>query len=801
MMGMPRLRRLLLPALGVWLVWAYAAHEWRGLDALGLAWRELAAPVAAPTPAGFLRAWAGRIGGLAAFAAVQAACLVAGAAALRLARLRASVFTALPAGWALTGGAAAGLALAGIAFPFPVIAVAVLPALLGPRRAARRLVPPPVVVPRAGVARLAAAVLLGALTVVAIAAQAPQTEVDPLTYHLEKPLRALAAGRFVAHPASYYDYLPPLWEALLLPLFAGGGEPAVRWFPPALLAFLAAGVGRLAGRAGWPAAALVASNPFLAGQALMAKNDLCIAAFAVALLPLCAARRPRREGAGAVVIGALAGAAFLTKYTTGGYLLPAAAAALLATGRPARRFLPPLLGAAAVVALPLLAHNWLLTRDPVYPAGHAAIASPWFPPIAAVRLREALYGITRQDPGAVSKWRNLEGLWSSGEETFLRWAALLPALLVLPVWRGLDRAALAALATLAVAWAAGPPPVRFGAAMFPIGILIAARATSALPAARPGSWRWLLPALLALQAAHVLLLPSLAAALRAGAGLEDPGAYRARRLTTFAALADVVRTAAGPGARVVLAGDSRAAALLPASARFPAYGAAAFPPYRAVAGARDLRDVTRRMRQHGWTWLAYNRLSAFFWRRSLADDPWTERELTLWARWWTTHAERVWESPVTDLQQGYFYLWRLRRAPVPAARRERAALPGLEGWIWTAEARARAGDVPGALARLAALRRAAGDFAVPDIIEAVMLRDRLHPGPRRALLLRATALGWRSPEVFADLAGYAAAAGRDAEARDWIARARTLDPALPDDALLGLMRRAGREARTAPALR
>ena len=59
--------------------------------------------------------------------------------------------------------------------------------------------------------------------------------------------------------------------------------------------------------------------------------------------------------------------------------------------------------------------------------------------------------------------------------------------------------------------------------------------------------------------------------------------------------------------------------------------------------------------------------------------------------------------------------------------------------------------------RFDALKRAAGDFAVTDVVEADIFRELMAPERREALLQGAVARRWRSPRVFAELAGYAAA--------------------------------------------
>jgi hypothetical protein len=759
----------------MWIGWVIVDHEVRGAGEFGRALRMLAAPVTSPSAAVFARLWAARAGSLAVFLLVQWGCLAAGRRTARLAGLPAGLWVALPLGWTVAGSAAFGAALAGLARPAVLAILALVPLMPpGPEAGLPRL--PRWRIPRDPVSRTSLAVLAVAVTLLTVAALAPEVQVDPLTYHYDRPLQALRLGRLVPRPASCFDLMPSLWEMILLPLFAAGGEPATRWLNPTVVILLSAGVWRLANRLTGPvwasiAAALFASNPFVAREATMAKNDLFAAALGLTAFAMLVEPGPRRRGlrGSSTIAGWLVGAAFATKYTTGGYLLPAALAALAVGRRAPKRPAWRLAAGFGAAAAPALLYGWLFTGDPVYPNAARWTGSPWFSDISAIRLREALYGITRQDPAAVSKWRNLEGAFGPGEETFMRWAVFLPALALVPRWSVPGRALLAFSAVLAAVWTTGPPPVRFGAPLFPAGAVLAVLGLAAL---RPR--HGLLAVVLVLQLGHFLASPPVIDALRAGAGFEAPAAWRARKLSTLQVAAGAVSRLAGPRASLLLVGDSRAAVFAP-PVTITAFSASAFPPFLAVHASRTPDEAWKRLRQHGWTHLVYNRLGAFFWQRSMADDPWTAADLERWAAVWRAHADFVWESPTLDLEQGYFYLWRL----VPhAGRHSTAAIPGLEGWVWRMDGEVRAGRLDAGAADLASLRRAAGDYGLTDSIEARMFRARLSPDSERRLLERAVARGWRSPPVCLRLADLARQAGRPADARRWTSAALAIEPAL-----------------------
>jgi len=755
------------------LLW-FELRTWPGFVS---ALAELAVPVQWAGMAGLAHEWAGRTGGLVVFVLLQISCLGAGTAAARLLRLHPRPWRDLPLGWLAMGTAFAGTALAGLAFPAVLALLAVAPLaavrwgdlrpVRGKGRKGRDNESPQFLPLLAVSAAVLAVVLLVGL--------APETEGDPLTCHYANPLRILGLHRMTAWPFSIHDDYPFLYESLLLPLFGAGGEQAVRWFNPLLLALLSALAYRAGARfmgRGWAmvGAGLVATNPFLASQAVVGKNDLMMAVFGLAAIQAVA---ESRSGRSLVAAGLLCGGAFAVKYN-GAYLVPALAVCAIFAGGAKPKLAVLLLPGAVLGALPVLAKNFLLTGDPLYPFLGAVFGGPFTSAISRARLREHLFVLTGQDPSVIGPGmavRSLTGAGASPDESLGRWFLLLPLLLGVRRLVPEARVHLYALAVLAAAWAMGPPHARYAAVLFPSGYILVAYGFSAW---YPGARRVALVlawALLLGQAVHAVASAPIARLVRAGLGLEDERAYRMRRLgPVWGARQAVGRE---PGARrVLLLGDNRSA-LLDIPADFAAFGGPAFPPYGIIAASRTVDEVVKRVHQSGWTQVIYNRLSAFFWSRSLADDPWTERDLALWGDFWARHAEPVYESPKMDLERGYYYVYRLVDAP---RARSFAVLPGVEGWVWRME-QARASGNRGELASLlASLKRAAGSYGITDRVEADMSGPGESREKVRSLLLRAVARGFRSPPVFLHLAALAAEGGDSAGAARWKEEAEALEP-------------------------
>ena len=744
------------------------------------AFHALTVPVTPASFGGFLEVWTGRLAGLALFILMQAGCLAMGkgVSALVSPGRRSSAMSCLPIGWLTLGLVMYGLSLSGLAFRSVLGAAAfgagffgLHPLICSARRWRNTI-------PDARINRLILAAGALVTVVMFLTALAPEVEVDALTYNYANPLRILSLGRQVEWPFSIADDLPALWEMLLLPLLAAGGEAATRWFNPFLAVFMAMLVYRILGGftgRSWAlaAAVLLVTNPYMVRQASTAKNDMLAAAMALSVLAQVLAAGKGRLVPACAVAGILSGGAFVTKYNAG-LVLAAVPVSLAVMGRLNAGRVLALVAGFAVAATPSLLRNGLMTGNPLFPFASSLFPSPFFSEIARSQLHTNMFVVTLQDPGAISRWLSVKAAIGAGsDESFMRWLALLPCVF-LAAWRAPQaRVVLASLLVMLAGWMAGPPQVRYGLAAFPLGVMAGAYGLSGL---RVGRMRdaagWIAGLAIVLQVAHACANTKTGQAIRAGIGLETAEGYRMRVLTSYETAVRAVNRLAGPTDRVFSHGESRTAPLT-ALSYMGFFGDAVFPPFAMVKASRTPDEVWKKFRQQGWTLLLYNRISAFFWSRSLSADPWTERELNLWAVFWREHAEAVWESPSLDLMQGYYYLFRIYPHSPGAPR---AVLPGVEGWVRRVEEARQAGQKIEMRDCLDALRRAAGDFGVIDRVEADMSGPAIPRDRVRFLLNRAVSRGFRSPPVYLHLAAMARADGDHAGAARWIKRAEELEP-------------------------
>lgn len=416
-------------------------------------------------------------------AVLTLACLGGGRLAVRLAApapagpplARAVVELALGAG--VLAAAAAALGAVGWLRPLPLLLVLVALAVAGAAGLRRYL--PASLAPLVPALRLPALLLAatGALTL--LTAATPSPFYDQLHYHLAFPFQWLRHGRIEVFPRQAYSYFPAtvglLYTYALAALGAGAAQ-AVHWW---LGGVAVAGTGALAAalrgpRAGWWAAALLATTPSVMLLATWAAADLAILAFTVAALVmlLLAVRDARLAAAPGwwVLVGALAGLAAGCKYLA---VLTAAApiaVAVLAVPTPAGavRRLPRLalagLGGLASFG-PWLLRNAVATGNPVYP-----FLGGRFPPHGAVAAGD-LAEVAAKIPGI--GWSRPELVQIASLTTFSpvgdagsigpAYLALLP-LAAWAAWRGRRSfAAVLAAAWLAATagWAAGPPTGRY----------------------------------------------------------------------------------------------------------------------------------------------------------------------------------------------------------------------------------------------------------------------------------------------------------------------------------------------------
>ncbi|HET8629340.1 MAG TPA: glycosyltransferase family 39 protein [Thermomicrobiales bacterium] len=496
------------------------------------------------------------------------ALLLAHALGARL--LRALRLTAAPAEGAAyaTGLGLGALAYAALALGFlglyrpPVLLAAVaLAAILlrrdlatgaaGLLRAARRAREVAGTMPR-GVPVLVV-LLAGATLLALLGALTPPHHYDPLSYHLVAPERYLQTGHIAPLPHLEYANLPFTAEVLygvglafgslvfgqLLHLAFGGVTALALW---------ALARRRFDGPTAWLALAVFLATPLVTVWARVADVDLALACYV--LLMLAAALRAYDDDAGPaarrwlLLAGVCGGLALGTKYQAL-FVVPVLALLFAIDGawrlrrgvRAVAGDIAVFLGAAAVVAAPWYAKNWLALGNPLWPlffggrdlgAGVPALLTYYARGMALSPRTIAGYLAL---PLQVYLRGDIEQRFAILSPLFV----LLPALVALPRRRDLGYCLILSAAIFA-GWAAGFQELRY---LLPLCAPLALATAYVLRAARArrGLRRAVRPALIA-----CALLTLGVTALQVGAdrpvgvllGRESQDAYLRQSITTGA---------------------------------------------------------------------------------------------------------------------------------------------------------------------------------------------------------------------------------------------------------------------------
>jgi hypothetical protein len=422
----------------------------------------------------------------------------------------------------------------------------------------------------------AAVLLLGSL----LEALAPAVHFDALVYHLALPRAFLFQQRLAPVAGNPYWGMPLTQELLFGWAIALAGPTAA-----AVLGWMV-GVAALAGTlalgrqydglAGWIAVAALIAGSTLSGSLGWAYADWLVALLGSAiLLALCQWWKDHQPAA-LMAAGALAGAAFGTKYSAGWLAAAGLVVALLLGGR--RRWLRSGLAfclPAVVAASPWLIKNWLMTGAPLFPFFGP---SPFISPLSQQFFESGV--------GPIGPWNSLlaplaatfggvEGGAGFAASIGPLLAGLLPALLLIPAetWRKIAPAAWFALAgwmTWAAAGLVSPllAQSRLMIGFFPAWALLAGLGYSRLGQVHAFGIR------VGKLAAAVLIL-SLAFVtvevwgwyvrddvLRFAIGLEDEQAYLEHRLGPYASAVDSLNRLPS-GARVQMLWEPRSLYCLP----------------------------------------------------------------------------------------------------------------------------------------------------------------------------------------------------------------------------------------------
>ncbi|MEW5847173.1 MAG: hypothetical protein AB2A00_00115 [Myxococcota bacterium] len=404
------------------------------------------------------------------------------------------------------------------------------------------------------------AVLMG---MTLVAAMAPPSSADALSYHLEIPRQMLLTGRLAFLPWTFASFYPQGTEMLMAFASALGGPTgatqmvAVLGIPVAVLLLV---TGRMWGgaSAGVAAVCLVLGTPMAVWELSGAFNDYAgMVWMGAACLPLM---NPERETTDAELraTGLLAGFCAASKLSG---FIPAAicgVVAALAVGRRrgASQALVAFLGVglyALLVAMPWYARSVYFTGSPAYPMAPEVFGAPNIPPRLLQWLHEHLwasYGHGRD------LWHILTApldLVVRGE-AFDRGQALGPlvwALLPLGVWKLRRHAArpLLAVAAFFLVWAALMPQARYVLPIWWAAAGIAAVGASVLREHRVAT------SVAGVTAASLLLLGGAYAArfLPVALGLEDRVAFLEQRVLLFREMQEL-RRRVGPEARVLVGG-------------------------------------------------------------------------------------------------------------------------------------------------------------------------------------------------------------------------------------------------------
>ena len=608
-----------------------------------------------------------------------------------------------------------------------------------------------------------------------IGALSPEIEVDSLGYHLGKVSAFLRTGHITGQAWNLSFRLASLWELILVPAYAAGGETAAKLMSPAaalLTTLLLANSLRKTGAFGGVLAGALYLSAFPVGlYAGTLKNDILVSLFALAAFLAAVESRRGTALRWALVAGAFAGCGLATKYTA----LMAGAVALVFVAWPrSRRFaIKPLLffaGAAFLLVLPWLAWNLRDTGNPFYPLATRQFGG--LNDFAREMVEQEGYGYQRGD------YRSLSGRAAAAWSVAARDAGSpLPAL-ALPAAALLLAApapalpwALASLAFLAL-MTGGPLFNRFLIQLLPVMAGTLELAVGCL--FRAGRARtvagFALGAVVAVEAG--LLWSDWSADLPARAltstGAVDRETYRDSRLSSWAGFTRWANTALPARSRVLFYGSLRCA---PLDCAFDIPSFAEPVPFLAMAAeSSGPARLAVKFRQAGITHLVANRAAAVMWRANLARILPPDRALRTWSAFWRSRASLVFESPRVDAVEGSYAAFDISGMTPP--RGAAVILPGIEGFLFVPEALAGQGRNADAERLFTLLRSLAGDYAIVDTARAAL------PGrtvaEARTLLERADRAGLRSVTLYSRLAALAPAGS--ARRAGYATRARELDP-------------------------
>jgi hypothetical protein len=278
---------------------------------------------------------------------------------------------------------------------------------------------------------------------------APQVQFDALHYHFAMPRTILDHGRFLERPDIVQSYLPLGLEMVYVPALRFGGESSmtlVHWaLAPMAIAVVWGAGDRLFGRpTGAIAAGLCFLTPLVFVEASSASSDLGMVFWLLAagLALATYASQPRIRLV--LMAGIFGGSALTFKLVSAIYILPLAAVfglLLLALGRRQVAHAKAV-GAFAlggtVLGAPWLLIRWLQTGNPVFPMYNNIFRSDKWEPINE-RFDLWLYGIGQGGDAVARVWWEITARPSVFGQEMPAWAvgpaplAFVAAIVALPV--------------------------------------------------------------------------------------------------------------------------------------------------------------------------------------------------------------------------------------------------------------------------------------------------------------------------------------------------------------------------------
>jgi hypothetical protein len=277
----------------------------------------------------------------------------------------------------------------------------------------------------------------------------PQVQFDALHYHFAMPRTILDHGRFIERPDIVQSYFPLGLEMVYVPALRFGGESTMtllHWaLAPMAIALVWGAADRFFGRpTGAIAAGLCFLTPLVFMEASSASSDLGMVFWLLAagLALATYASQPRVRLA--LMAGVFGGVALTFKLVSATYIVPLAvvfALVLLVQGRRPTALVKPGLAFAlggALLGMPWLLLRWLQTANPVFPMYNNIFRSDKWEPIHE-RFDLWLYGIGHGGDAVARVWWEITDNPSVFGQEMPAWAvgpaplAFVAALVALPL--------------------------------------------------------------------------------------------------------------------------------------------------------------------------------------------------------------------------------------------------------------------------------------------------------------------------------------------------------------------------------